>query len=219
MWGIFGKGDRSRIQNTGSDEALWLFRHLGREFFEIVKAILIPVPKGQGPVICLTACWDKCLILNSLTISMSRGFVVYRSLHLLRCLPWHLSQSDLLWPASKVVALSGDFFPVACKSTYHSVEIFRLGFRVWVSFKENFILCFCNPSVCYWIQQDCHAFINRNIITSKSRTGEGWGGIKSQSLSTFVVLCSFSQQVMITFQMGKAVFIERLHENLIFHNK
>lgn len=185
MWGIFGKGDRARIQNTGSDEALWLFRHLGREFFEIVKAILFAVPKGQGPIICLTACWDKCLTLNSLTISISRGFVAYRSLHLFRCLPWHLSQSDLLWPVSKVVALSGDFFPVACKSPYHSVEIFTLGFRDWVSFKKNFILCFCNPSVCYWIQ---HVFINRNIITSKSRTGEGWGGIKRPIIINF---CGF----------------------------
>ena len=55
MCGICGKEVRARIQNTGSDEALWLFQHLGREYFEIVEAALFAVPKGQGPVIFLTA--------------------------------------------------------------------------------------------------------------------------------------------------------------------
>lgn len=65
------RGKGVGIQNTGSDGALWLFQHLAREYFEIVEAVLFAVPKGQGPVIFLTATWDRCLILSSLTIPLT----------------------------------------------------------------------------------------------------------------------------------------------------
>lgn len=71
MCDICGKGVRARIQNTGSDEALWLFQHLGREYLEIMEATLFAVPKGQGPVIILTAHWDRCLILSSWIIPLT----------------------------------------------------------------------------------------------------------------------------------------------------
>lgn len=49
MCGICGKGVRARIQNMGSDQALWLFQQLSGEYFESVEATLFAVPRGQGP--------------------------------------------------------------------------------------------------------------------------------------------------------------------------